>query len=93
MVITLPRAVKKLRPFAVQWWQLPYCDVVTTLCCFSPSVLRDVFKTIPEDTVVATGDRAVLQCAPPKGDPPPAVRWKLNGRILDVSTNDRYITG
>ena len=62
---------------------------VTRLRIASSVVLRDIFKTIPEDTAVATGDRAVLQCAPPKGDPPPAVRWKLNGRILDVSTNDR----
>ena len=77
----------ELRLFAVP--VTPAVRVVTRVLLFSAAVLRDVFKTIPEDTVVATGDRAVLQCAPPKGDPPPAVRWKLNGRILDVSTNDR----
>ena len=38
---------------------------------------------------MAEGDRAVLHCAPPKGDPPPTVRWKLNGKIVDVSTTDR----
>ena len=63
--------------------------VLTLISLFSSTVLRDVFKTIPQDTVVAAGDRAVLQCAPPRGDPPPTVRWKLDGSIVDVSTTDR----
>lgn len=53
--------------------------------------MRDEFKTIPVDTVVAVGDRAVLRCAPPKGDPPPTVRWKLDGKTVDVTTTDKSV--
>ncbi|XP_037079101.1 roundabout homolog 2-like, partial [Pollicipes pollicipes] len=53
------------------------------------AVMLEEFKTIPVDTVAAVGDQAVLECAPPKGDPPPTVRWRLNGRTVDVSTRNR----
>ncbi|XP_037072033.1 LOW QUALITY PROTEIN: roundabout homolog 1-like [Pollicipes pollicipes] len=57
------------------------------------AVILDEFKTIPKNTEVAVGERAVLECAPPKGDPPPTVRWRLNGRTVDVSTTDRLQIG
>ncbi|XP_043224573.1 roundabout homolog 2-like [Amphibalanus amphitrite] len=53
------------------------------------AVLKDEFKMIPVDTKVAVGGQALLRCSPPKGDPPPTVRWKLNGKTVDISTTDR----
>ena len=52
--------------------------------------LRDDFRTMPKDTDVAIGDETTLKCSPPKGHPPPAVRWKKDGEYLDLTSSSRY---
>lgn len=53
------------------------------------SVLRDDFRTEPKNTTTAVGDRALLQCGPPKGTPDPVIRWKKNGEIINLELFDR----
>ena len=52
--------------------------------------LRDEFRSMPKDTDVAIGDETSLKCSPPKGHPPPVVRWKKDGEYLDLSSSNRY---
>ena len=54
------------------------------------SDLRDDFRTMPKDTDVAIGDETTLKCSPPKGHPPPVVRWKKDGEYLDLTSSSRY---
>ena len=46
---------------------------------------------MPKDTDVAIGDESMLKCSPPKGHPPPVVRWKKDGEYLDLTSSNRYI--
>ena len=57
---------------------------------FLSSDLRDDFRTMPKDTDVAIGDETTLKCSPPKGHPPPVVRWKKDGEYLDLTSSSRY---
>ena len=52
--------------------------------------MRDDFRTMPKDTDVAIGDETMLKCSPPKGHPPPVVRWKKDGEYLDLTSSNRY---
>ncbi|ODM99466.1 Roundabout 1 [Orchesella cincta] len=52
--------------------------------------LRDDFRASPQNTWVAQGDTAVLECEPPRGNPEPKVLWKRNGNLIDVKANGRY---
>ena len=54
------------------------------------SDLRDDFRTMPKDTDVAIGDETTLKCSPPKGHPPPVIRWKKDGEYLDLTSSSRY---
>ena len=45
-------------------------------------VLRDDFRQMPRDTQVAQGEKAVLNCSPPRGNPPPQVKWLKNGQYI-----------
>ena len=50
-------------------------------------MLRDEFRAMPSDTRVAQGDRTVLECSPPRGNPNPQVTWLKDGRYLEDSTS------
>ncbi len=52
-------------------------------------VLRDDFRLMPIDTSVSSGDIAVLQCLPPRGNPRPTVSWTKDGRDV-VSADGRF---
>ena len=57
------------------------------------AVLRDDFRNMPFDTQVAEGERAVLHCAPPRGNPAPQVKWLKDGQYIEDDTNSLVSTG
>ena len=40
------------------------------------AVIKDDFREQPQNTEVAQGQEAALQCKPPRGEPEPRVRWE-----------------
>ncbi|XP_046817776.1 roundabout homolog 2-like isoform X2 [Vespa crabro] len=53
------------------------------------AVLRDEFRTEPQNTRVAAGETAMLECGPPRGHPEPTLHWRRNGHIIDLESNKR----
>lgn len=52
-------------------------------------MLRDEFRLEPQNTRVAQGEVALLECAPPKGVPEPLLFWKKNGQKLEIEHSKR----
>lgn len=52
-------------------------------------MLRDEFRIEPQNTRIAQGDTALLECAAPRGIPEPTVLWKRNGQVLDMESSKR----
>lgn len=52
-------------------------------------MLRDEFRLEPQNTRVAQGDTALMECGPPKGSPEPLIMWRKNGQTLDLSNSKR----
>lgn len=52
-------------------------------------VLRDEFRLEPQNTRIAQGDTALLECAAPRGIPEPTVMWKKAGQKLDLEGSKR----
>ncbi|XP_071518345.1 roundabout homolog 2-like [Panulirus ornatus] len=48
------------------------------------AMLREEFKTVPQDVAAASGERAEILCVPPKGHPPPKLSWTRNGQPIDL---------
>lgn len=57
--------------------------------CNSLIVLRDEFRLEPQNTRVAQGEVALMECGPPRGSPEPQVSWRKNGQTLNLSGNKR----
>ncbi|KYN03253.1 Roundabout like protein 2, partial [Cyphomyrmex costatus] len=55
----------------------------------SVAVLRDEFRAEPQNTRVAAGETALLECGPPRGHPEPTLHWKRNGHIIDLEATKR----
>ena len=53
------------------------------------TVLKEKFRLEPSDVGVPPGGVAKMECAPPKGSPPPTVFWKKNGKVLDLDKEDK----
>lgn len=52
-------------------------------------VLRDEFRLEPQNTRVAQGEVALMECGPPRGSPEPQVFWRKNGQTLHLDGNKR----
>lgn len=52
-------------------------------------VLRDEFRLEPQNTRVAQGEVALMECGPPRGSPEPQVFWRKNGQTLNLDGNKR----
>ncbi|XP_070140214.1 roundabout homolog 2 isoform X3 [Drosophila kikkawai] len=52
-------------------------------------LLRDEFRLEPQNTRIAQGDTALLECAAPRGIPEPTVTWKKGGQKLDLEGSKR----
>ncbi|XP_067624205.1 roundabout homolog 2 [Eurosta solidaginis] len=53
------------------------------------AVLRDEFRLEPQNTRIAQGDTALLECSAPRGIPEPTVTWKKGGQKLDLDSTKR----
>ncbi|XP_055856446.1 protein sax-3 [Episyrphus balteatus] len=53
------------------------------------AVLRDEFRLEPQNTRIAQGETALLECAAPRGIPEPIVTWKKGGQKLELDGNKR----
>lgn len=47
-------------------------------------MLRDDFRQNPQDTVVAVGETATLECQPPRGHPEPTTFWRKDEARVDL---------
>lgn len=63
--------------------------IISIACPPTLSVLRDDFRLDPQNTRVAQGDTALLECAPPRGTPEPVITWRKNGQKLDTDNSKR----
>ncbi|ALC37946.1 robo3 [Drosophila busckii] len=53
------------------------------------AVLRDEFRLEPQNTRIAQGETALLECSAPRGIPEPTVTWKKGGQKLDLEGSKR----
>lgn len=54
-------------------------------------MLKEDFRLQPNDTRVAAGETAMMECGPPKGQPEPTVYWTRNGQKLDTEISKKLV--
>lgn len=47
------------------------------------TALRSDFRPGPDSTVVIEGNDVVLECIPPRGNPPPTVGWEKDNEPIE----------
>lgn len=53
------------------------------------AMLRDDFRTRPRTVQELSGNKAVLECSPPRGFPEPVVSWRKDDRELKIQDDPR----
>ncbi|PAV85388.1 hypothetical protein WR25_09827 [Diploscapter pachys] len=54
------------------------------------AMLREDFRTRPRSVQVLAGEKATLECTPPKGFPEPVVSWRKDDKELKVTDHPTY---
>ena len=54
------------------------------------AMLRDDFRVNPHAIQTLIGNRAVLECSPPKGFPEPVVTWRRDEKVLSSHEDEKY---
>ncbi|KAH7671532.1 Immunoglobulin I-set domain containing protein, partial [Aphelenchoides avenae] len=54
------------------------------------AMLRDEFRVRPRTITAIIGNRATMECSPPRGFPEPVVTWKKDEKELNVQDDKRY---
>ncbi|KAG5347565.1 ROBO2 protein, partial [Acromyrmex charruanus] len=90
-VVPVARAEVLSSPQTDNWQRSVFCNAAVHHRdgLLSVAVLRDEFRAEPQNTRVAAGETALLECGPPRGHPEPTLHWKRNGHIIDLEATKR----
>ncbi len=65
--------------------------LTTIVILFIFAVLREEFRTEPVDSMAVTGEVAILECEPPRGHPPPIVKWMKDEMMIEPDDRIRLM--
>uniref|UniRef100_A0A674N2K0 Roundabout guidance receptor 2 n=1 Tax=Takifugu rubripes TaxID=31033 RepID=A0A674N2K0_TAKRU len=68
-------------------------DAVSRNASLEVALLRDDFRQNPQNSVVAVGETATLECQPPRGHPEPTTFWRKDKARLDLKDDRITVRG